>query len=236
MNKILPASVFIFSFLSFSFGQTSLPMDLENLSSSEREEMAFQSIHDIYEGVLVVRLSSNFRKAKILERQIKDTYSSVEQRLLYKKMLEKSNAETRENNELLMAAFSDNYDFSEVFFIYDTTLHYLTEGNKKGIFLGQDLKIDSTINLAARPYRMARYGSPLTEGFHDMVGMVIMDNKYQDLPPPFPYKSIGFRSAVVNSEKRKERLLRHFKKIVGNLNHRFHLFYRAYKAEKGSSN
>jgi len=234
MTKIFLASLFSLFIFCPIYAQQKSP--LESMAFSERQDIAHEAIRDIYDGVLIVRLSSNAKKTAILEKQIADPFSSNEQRVLYKKMLKKSNEETRENNELLMDSFSDNYDFSEVFFVYDTSLHYLTEGHQKGIFLSQELKIDSTINLAKRPYRMARYGSPLASGMKEMLGIVVMNKNYEDLPSPFPYKAIGIRSAIINSEKRKERLLRHFDSIVKTLNKRFHIFYQKYRSEMSSSN
>lgn len=234
MKFFLSTFLSCFFFSTFLFSQQN--SELENLPLSERHEMANESIQAIYDGVLIVRLSTNAKKATVLKQQIDDPYSSNEQRVLYEKMLKKSNNETRENNEFLMDAFSDNYDFSEVFFVYDTSLYHLSNGEQKGFFLGLDLKIDSTINLNNRPYRLARYGSPLAAGLKEMVGIVVMDKSYEDLPPPFPYKSIGIRSALINTEKRKERLLRHFNSVVKNLNKRFHDYFQKSKSAVSSSN
>lgn len=225
--KILLLAIFIFPAIYFTYGQA--PVDLEMLHISEREKMAEESIHAIYDGVLIVRLSSNARKTEVLQKQIADPYSSAEQRKLYKSIIKKSNTEIRETNEMLMAAMARNYDFSEVFFLYDTSLYRLTSGEEKGFFLSQDLEIDKTINLAGRPYRMARYGSPLSEGMQELLGIVVMNNDYRDLPPPFPYKSIGIRSGVVNVQKRKIRMREHFDIITKKLNRNFHQFHQAVK-------
>jgi hypothetical protein len=215
-------SVFLFSFLPhFLFSQIA-----EGTTFKKRRTYACQSLNDMSEGgVLIVRLTSNNRKIEQLEMMIKGKGGSKKRKKKYAEELKDLKSETKKENEQLVEAFYAEYDFSELLFMYDISTPQLSEGKQYGYFLKNNLEVDSTIDLANRKYRLVRYGFPTEPGQKRTKGLVVMDEQYQDMLPPFPYKSFLPREKEAKGEAEKEaEKLAHLKKLVDDMNRNFNQY------------
>jgi hypothetical protein len=148
-------------------------------SAAERTD-AISHLKQLSEGVLIVRLNSNNRKMKELERLINSPDVNEKAKNRFQKMLETTKEETRQESLDLMQAFDGNYSFSKVLFMYDTAALQLKNGVKQGYFLNRELKPDPTLRLENDDWLMVyfRHESPAL--------FVLLDRKFDQIQRPFP--------------------------------------------------
>ena len=117
----------IFFLFNFSIAQTA-----DGTSFKKRRTHACYSLQKMKDGVLIVRLQSNARKIEQLKLMKKGKGISKKRRKKYAEQLKELEAQTQQENELILEAFNSEYEFSEIFFMYDTAMHYLTERIERG--------------------------------------------------------------------------------------------------------
>ena len=147
--------------------------------ASEKTE-AKTLLKQLSEGVLVVRLSSNNRKMKELERLANSPDASEKNKKRFQKMLETTREEGRQESLDVMKSFDGNYNFSKVLFMYDTASLQLKNGVKSGYFLNRELKVDPSISLEYDDWLMIyfRHESPTL--------FVLLDRQFEQVQRPFP--------------------------------------------------
>lgn len=149
-------------------------------------------INELKKGALVVRLKTNARLIETLKAQ-----GNTE-------LANRKYFETYVMNKNLMMAYKKNYDFSHIYFIFSHSSDSLLKGQRSGIFLDTNLRVDPNIRLAEDFYLLAERdysynssigfvpldsagkqterGNPGTEMF------VVIKNKFgHQLKEPFPY-------------------------------------------------
>ena len=163
--------------------------DQPNLSSASERTSVQTMLRHLSKGVLIVRLNSNDRKIKELERLVNSPGTNEKSKKRFRKMLDSTLAETRQESLDIMKAFDGNYNFSEVLFMYDTASFSLKEGAKNGFFLNRELETDKSIRLGNDSWLMIyfRHESPAL--------FILLDSQNEPVQRPFPVpKRPVFRS------------------------------------------
>jgi len=146
---------------------------------------AYISIQDLKQSVLLVRLHTDEEVLKKMKK------------MKQYKMLKAKKQEVLDKNKETYMAFSTGYTFTDVYFFYAKSSKDIADSNLKNIFVGADLKIDTSINL---PEGISFYIVDVGDiyfvayGGH-FEGIVVMDNNFVPLKKPFPYyvrKRSGF--------------------------------------------
>lgn len=145
-----------------------------------RKTEARSLLRQLPKGVLVVRLNSNHRKMTELERLLDSPDVNEKSKIRFKKMLETTRMETRQEGLDLMKAFDGNYNFSKVLFMFDTASLLLKNGVKSGYFLNEALEVDSSLRLESNDWLLMyfRHESP--------VSFILLDQNLETVERPFP--------------------------------------------------
>lgn len=101
-------------------------------------------------------------------------------------MLETTRSETEWESAVLRRAFTENYQFSKVLFLFDTASASLKKGVRRGIFLNPAAaasEIDNSIVMENAPYLLVSYGS----GTSGATMLRVMDKTGEVMRSPFPY-------------------------------------------------
>ncbi len=132
------------------------------------------------EGTLVVRLQSNARKIRELEKILSDTLRNDPQRRRLQMMLDETLAQTPRESREIMKAFDGNYNFSKVLFLYDTASFRLLGGERYGYFLDRNLQVDTSLRLEGDNWLMIyfRHESPSL--------FKLLDRQLEPVRQPFP--------------------------------------------------
>ncbi|MCB0560657.1 MAG: hypothetical protein KDD09_16995 [Phaeodactylibacter sp.] len=198
------------------------------LPRQERTEIAQESIKALYGGTLIVRLPSFQTKIDGMKGVLSSSGPDSPNRARIEKMLKETLDNRQEFNQNMIAAFQEEYHFSEVYFMLDTATAALKSGQLQGIFLNSSLEIDPNIHLdGPPPYFVLRFGSTSDMSTDGVEAMVIMDGQFQDLDKPFPYyQRLHDFAAVMGSifpapdQKKKDAL-----RIVGKLHTKLQDYY-----------
>ncbi len=160
--------VFMLMFSLSAFGQGKAKIEKLKRDSAARVQLA-----DLKEGALLVRLRSNLKKFKALEKRGDST----------------ALLNARRNNRLkhleIVNAFRVNYDFSEVYFFMSHHSTDIKNDSLQGIVLNDSLEpiqVDFDKFLVVDPYRV-EFESMNTS----QKGLSVMDENLKQLSKPFPY-------------------------------------------------
>lgn len=182
--------------------------------SNDREE-AFYNIETLKNGNLIVRLKSQDRKIM--------AYRAAGN----KKFADKLERELFEFNQSMVRAFNENYNFSNVYYIYPDDYELVRNEISSGYFLNENLKVDSSISVSFNAdYYFCEYGPVYAETLENsnksrrkvvtatpvqQEALVIKDEYLTQLLSPFP-NHVTIR-------------LKEMDKVVERLNNRLHNFY-----------
>ena len=171
----------IFSFISI------LVFVATSLTAQQTISSPIKALIDLKEGVLIVRLTSEFRKLKAIEEA---AFVSLEST---REIIQKRDAE----NKLWRRHFKRYYSFSDVLFAYDTLRkEALWNHDGKNCFLGEDMKIDSSLSLNGRSYLMLYKGTVS----NSQSAVIFRDANFNEVERPFPfYVKINSLSHIYNS-------------------------------------
>lgn len=183
------------------------------------------AIRDLKDGILIVRLTSDYRKITELERLRKEESVSVENRLKLPERLRKIKAIRDRENALWIEHFQNEYSFSEVYFCYDTLRKEpLLYNDGKNCFLNKKFKIDPALSLEGRDFLMLYKGSAGEAGVE---ALIFRDASFQELSKPFPYyiKTTGLMYFFNKIFKESIADDRNIRRVVRRLDQKLHSFY-----------
>jgi hypothetical protein len=187
-------------------------------------DSAQTKINLLKNSTLVVRLSTGTSKAKALQKLIDSPNVEEKDRRRYQAMLEKSMKEVRNQNQGLIAAFRNQYSFSKLMFMPDTSATQFKNGARQGIFLNDNLEIDPSLSLVG-DCMVAFYGTSLSDMNTNNEGINVVDQYLQPIPYPFP-AFVGRTSIrrmfeeIFNKSTGEE----HFEKLVAKFQKRLEEF------------
>lgn len=196
-------------------------------SGKERKQIAREQIKKLKEGILVVRLSSNHRKIAALQSLLDGGALSKKDQQRIENQLRTTLENTHKANARMITAFKTYYDFSEAFFMLDTSSQVLKKGKQKGIFLNDSLEVDSTLSLNNRDFHVARFGNLDQANSTGFKAMILMDKNFKDLQGPFPFyvRINNFGSVIGSIFPKPKQAQRNANKIVKKLNKNLKSFY-----------
>lgn len=199
-----------------------------------QKRVAQEQIQELKEGCLVVRLLSNEKNLLQLEQ------------LGYIEKVTKERQRIAKQNESILHAFEEVFDFCPVYFINSEDSKKLTNNkNKRDIFFtgamaattipydymltaqyGQ-IRQDTTayykeaynyVDKKGRENRSAYWGSPNIP----LTAIVVLSDQFVQLYKPFPYYSRKHRFILSISDRQ----------MIRTLNRRFHRYYKRVKKKK----
>lgn len=201
-------------------------------------EMAFaqtpadpaQSIRELKDGVLVVRLRTQSNKIARLKEYIAKEPAGSPTASRLAAQLNETEEQVATENRLLAMAFREMYQFSEVLFVADTLAPRLDEQDPGAIFLDENLQPDPSRSIGRRSFLVAGMG---TASYSDAAAgndesLVVYDRNFNRMEKPFPsYSSVTAISLLfkrlTNSEDEVE--VFHYRKMVSRLDRRLNQYY-----------
>lgn len=199
------------------------------LSREEALKAAESNIKALRDGVLVVRLESEAKKVAALEKMLDQEDLSASQKSRAKEQIEETIKQRDAINKGLVEGFREHYDFSEVYFVYDTSFAAVVGGLSSGFFLNDSLEIQPSIELPGGTFFTARFGNSdaaSTTRLED--SLILMDAKGDDLQDPFPYYSWIFTPKQLfkyNLLNNKDKYRLHMIDLVKKLDKRLQKYY-----------
>jgi hypothetical protein len=197
----------------------------------ERKEFAYQSIKELKEGALVVRLKTNHRKIQLLENTLKSSSLKKNQRKRHQAMLD-GTIKTRDDfNKAIADIFMDSFSFCSVYLMHDTSTNSLKKGIKSGIFLDSNQVVDPSIKLIESTIFIINYKKKSSEFPFDVLRMQKLKERLDD---PFPYYMQLRESWLnqINSPRAAQAVVQLDRKLSGFYSRA--LFYDQKKAEKAA--
>lgn len=150
--------------------------------------------HQLKENGLVVVLrtrSSQLDKLGVLSR---DNSLTSRQRENIKARIAAIEHENNLINKALLLGFSNDYRFSDYYFIYDSSLTQLKEGVSKGIFLNSDGVVDESIELLTSDFYICNF--TLASASNQAEGLIIYNSKMKRVKEPFPSVTVSGASGL----------------------------------------
>lgn len=185
--------------------------------TKEKKEYAFNSIKELKEGAMVVRLKTNHRKIAIIERNLRSPKLTKAQRKRQEAILAGTLKARDEFNEAIRTMFVDSFTFCPVYVMYDTCSSALTKGAREGLFLGKDNQLNPSIKIKEANIFIVNYKKSGAEFPFDVLRVRKLKEKLED---PFPYY-VALRASWVNqvNSPRASRAVR-------QLDRKFYNFYK----------
>jgi len=183
------------------------------------------AIRELKDGILIVRLTSEFKKLKELNRILEEGDISASTRARLPHQIQKITEERDAENSSWITHFKNEYTFSDVYFAYDTLRKEALLGNDgRNCFLNQDFEIDLSLSLDGKNFLML-YEETLPESEAEAV--VFRDASFQHLSKPFPYyvKTTGFMLVFNSIFKNSIAEDRNIRRVVRKLNKNMEKFY-----------
>ena len=175
--------------LSTSFAQRD-----DIVLAKDKKIFAYNSVKELREGALVVRLKTNHRKIAILERTLRDPKLTKHQRKRHQNILDGTIKRRDELNNAIADMFMDSFKFCPVYVMYDTCSAALNKGVRKGLFLNKEKELDPSIELKEEHIFLVNYKKSGGEFPFDVLRVRKLKEK---LDEPFPYY-ITLRESWVN--------------------------------------
>ncbi len=165
--------------------------DFKKYNKRSKQISAWQ-IQNLKFGAIVVRLQNNHLKIEACKKR-----GDI-------KLAKQVMAETKLYMRMMTKAYTENFDFCEVYFMYQQYSDSLFKGVRKGIFIDTTLAIDPSIEMKESYYLIAEkdyvYNSSVgfvkedsanvvkESGNRTIEAPVVLKNKYvHQLKDPFPY-------------------------------------------------
>lgn len=161
-------------------------LSILTLNAIQAQPVAADDAIDILKnGALIMRLPSNAKKIAALEDIISRNEDPAAVRRATK-LMEETQAETREENQRIIRFFREFYKFSAVYFMYDTSLSTLAGGARRGIFLRDDLSPDPTLSLPNDQFLLAQIGYTDQSSSARAEALIITGLDMKPIQAPFP--------------------------------------------------
>lgn len=182
------------------------------------QEIAFQHIKDLKNGVLIVLIETNQNKLEALEKAKQKSSNQTE---IIKEIEGIKNKIAIVRNQTKLA-FDSSYVFSKVLFAPDTILKTIHK-KSPSFFYNENWEVVEKI-LENEKYYF------LYQGITQSVGMeayIIGDKNGKDLKPPFPYyvKSNNLGKNFLNIFDKSKDVNRKIKNVIQTLESRLSRFY-----------
>ncbi len=183
-------------------------------------EEAATAIKEIKKGGLVVLIPSHKEKFKAIDRLLASKDVSEKRKKEIQENKDRDILSIKEYSKKMIGAFREQYKFSSIYFIADSSFNEFKAGKREKIFFNDSMQIDNSIKMDyPNSYRLGiRLGS-------DQI-IVIRDKNGQLMKDPFPWRhtyyfwmGIGFNAWVDNIEAMKN--------DAGRFSRRFNKFYRS---------
>ena len=159
----------------------------DTLGFEARTELSKEAIIDLKNGVLVMRLKTGNNKLKAMSRVANSSEVDADDRKIFEERIANLKKEIQLENERLIQALKEEYKFTEVLFIADTSAHLLKEKKQSGYFLNEQLNIDPSISLNNQKFFVAYYGAVVSATKNGVDGLVVLDDNLNQLVDPFPH-------------------------------------------------
>lgn len=157
------------------------------ITKKENLIIAEKAIKDLKGGTLVFRMKSKNNKITKLQELIDSPDISASTRNTLIQELDYTIYERDYFNTALTYAFEKYYNFSNIYFMYDTASILLKDGQRSGIFLNKDLQADPTIEIPEGEFFVIKVGNTDSSSTTGIEALVVMDRNLTDLKSPFPY-------------------------------------------------
>ena len=186
-----------------------------------------QAIQDLKEGVLVVRLTSDYKKVKELNRLIDEGNISSYAKGNAEDRIRKIQSERNAENRLWMQGFEEHYGFSEILFAFDTLRRKALSLDGKNCFLNDNLEIDPSLSLNGRPFLMLYFGNINSETGTGASAVIFRNSDFEELSKPFPYyvKMTNFMYFFNKVMRTSSAEVRNMERIVKKMNRNLERFY-----------
>ena len=176
-------------------------LNSQSASSPMSEAEVITLLRNLKDGVLIVRLESNRKKIAALEDLIKRTDLSEKQYQRIQKQLDAAKFDTQAQTVEYLMAFKNEYDFSEVVFMFD----YQTAEYKKDevSFFDVNERVVPFQDISSRDHLV------LSQGSSPFNGSKVLEFLTDDLQPigkPAPKSHFGVFSFITPKDVRIRRL------------------------------
>jgi hypothetical protein len=216
-KKIRVMRNYILLFIVLTLGSTVFAQRDDIVLTKEKKEFAFNSIKELKDGAMVVRLKTNHRKIAIIERNLRSTTLTKGQRKRQAAILTATIKARDEFNDAIASMFLDSFTYCPVYVMYDTCSSALNKGVREGLFLGKEGKIDPSIKIDEAHIFIVNYKESGAEFPFDVLRVRKLKEKLED---PFPYY-IALRESWVNQVNSPRA-----SRAVQQLNRKLYSFYR----------
>ena len=151
----------------------------------EKKAHSKQSILDMKDGVLILRLKTNHRKISFLQQNVRSSRLTLKQRERYRKILEGTLRRRDLFNQALSKIVLDSFSFCPVYLVYDTSTTSLRRGLRHNIFLDSTLKLDTSLTIEInKPVFLVNFQDKNSQFPFDVL---LVQRLSEKLTEPFPY-------------------------------------------------
>ena len=210
--------------LAVNYNPSLYPDNRVEITKNYKYFSAVVTCHHLKENGLVVVLRTRSNQLDKLELLSRDNSLTIRQQENIKARITAIKQENNLLNEALLMSFSNDYRFSDYYFIYDSSLTQLKEGVTKGIFLNNDGLVDNTIDLLTTDFYICNY--TLVSASNQAEGLVIYNSKMKRVEEPFPGVAVSGSSGLNmllqlltgNDEHYNKKIRKDVEKLQRNLN------------------
>jgi hypothetical protein len=193
----------------------------EDLKAEREEQARLTAITLIKEG-LVVYVPTNTRKIAAIQDLIDNGDLTETNRNVLKERLSNTIVETKAQATYMQAAFKEYYDIGPVYFLPDTALVKLNQGERSGLVYNVNLEINPSITLPNNFVLVrAGYLDPATTAGAE--GLILTDSAEKPLVKPFPsavtFNNLGYLFNRILAKEIADR--KRWESVVKSLNQRF---------------
>lgn len=201
----------------------------DTIDYTVRLEEAVQQIKDLRSGTLVIRLNTGHAKISAMERSLANPKLGKRRRARLEELIATEKEDRRLRNEAMVRSFHTSYTFSDFLVVPDTALGQLQAGVRQGIFLDQNLELDTSLVLKTGRFLIAGIGYTRAEDGSSVAdALIIHDAQYKQLTSPFPYYSDLATLGVVGLKaikKEENAIQKHMDHLVKRVNTKLGRFY-----------
>lgn len=201
--KSISAIIFVFLPILLLAQKPSNPLDdNKELTKIQRKMLARQYIKSIKDGILIVRLKTQDKAIKKLNSILSNSENEAQKKRIRERDLPKIKANRDALNQILRTAFNENFKMGTVYFMPDTCTTSFLAGRTPTCLTDVAGKPVSGKAIKQSNFVVVDYGQLSDDSNSTITGIIASDNKFDMLPPPFPYfqKNGGFFAQLSNKK------------------------------------
>jgi hypothetical protein len=172
----------------------------QGLTRDSRSENAIKQLQN--NGTLVVRLPSKAKKLAAIDAEIIQFANDVRYVKRLRKMRKKTIEDLQYFNSRISTALGAYYSFSDLYFVYDTSIVQLINGKKNNLFMDASLTANPNFTVENKFFLILRCEKLKSGTASNADAFVVADSKNERLDFPFP-AVISFNTAFMQSKKSK---------------------------------